>query len=148
MLGRILGHLKSTLDCLKPLIEDTARHNYNKALDRPKKEVETFGMQMKNGVELVRKCSKVHRWTSSETYKYTNQLFELDEFLQRQLSVLIVLVARDVKDTSVWLRNVRKVAERIKGISGVARDVRETTLVSARIVEAELTLVDGGDGED
>lgn len=68
-----------------------------------------------------------------------------------------------MKDISVWLRNVRKVVERIiEGISGVAknqqleldivevhetRDVRETTLASARNVEAELTLVDGGDGE-
>ncbi|KAM5573565.1 hypothetical protein ABKV19_013217 [Rosa sericea] len=119
-------------------------------------------MQMKNGVELVRKCSKFNEWTSNETYKYTSQLFELDEYLQRQLSVLILQVASDVKETSVMLKNVRKVVERIEGISGVAknqqlaldvvevdetRDVRETTLVSASNVEAELTLVDGEDDE-
>ncbi|KAM5573566.1 U-box domain-containing protein 32 [Rosa sericea] len=162
MLRPIIRHLKSTLDCLKPLIEDITQHN-NKALDRPKKELEAFGMQMKNGVELVRKCSKIHQWTSNETYKYTSQLFELDESVQRQLSVLIVQLARDVKETSVMRRNVRKVVERIEGISGVTknqqlaldvaevnetRDVRETmTFVSARNVEAELTVVDGEDGE-
>ncbi|XP_061988631.1 uncharacterized protein LOC133707109 [Rosa rugosa] len=161
MPGLIIGHLKSTLDCLKPLVEDIAQHN-NKALDCPQKELETFRMQMKNGVELVRKCSKFNEWTSNETYKYTSQLFELDEYLQRQLSVLMLQVASDVKETSVMLKNVRKVVERIEGISGVAknqqlalnvvevdetRDVRETTLVSASNVEAELTLVDGEDDE-
>ncbi|PRQ18979.1 putative protein kinase RLK-Pelle-L-LEC family [Rosa chinensis] len=157
MLGPIIGHLKSTLDCLKPLIEDISQHN-NMALDRPKKELEAFGMQMKSGAELVRECSEVHKWTSNETYKFASQLFELDESLQRHLCVLIVQVARDVKETSVVLRSVREVVEKIEGISGVAkkqqlaldmvevneiRDVRETTLVSARNVEAELTVVDG-----
>ncbi|CAB4280259.1 unnamed protein product [Prunus armeniaca] len=59
MFKRILGYLNSTLDSLKPLIEEITE--YNKVLHLPKEELENFTIQMETGVELIHKCSKLAR---------------------------------------------------------------------------------------
>ncbi|KAM5576444.1 putative disease resistance protein [Rosa sericea] len=113
MFRPLLRRLKSTLDCLRPFIEEMAEDK--KLLDRPKEELENLRIQMENGVELVRKCSGVRRWTSKKKDKYTNQVFELDERLQGHLSILIMEVARDVRENSDLIRNIQKVINRIEG---------------------------------
>ncbi|KAK9902910.1 hypothetical protein M0R45_001425 [Rubus argutus] len=113
MFRPLLQRLKSTLDCLRPFIEEMAQDN--KVLDHPEEELEKLRMQMENGVNLISKCSSVCRWTSNKKDEYTNQVFELDEFLQGQLSILTVKVTRDVKGTSELIRNIKEVVKRIEG---------------------------------
>ncbi|XP_040370021.1 probable disease resistance protein At5g66900 isoform X2 [Rosa chinensis] len=113
MFRPLLRRLKSTLDCLRPFIEEMAEDK--KLLDRPKEKLENLRIQMENGVELIHKCSSVCRWTSNKKDKYTNQVFELDERLQGHLSILIMEVARDVRETSDLIRNIQKVINRIEG---------------------------------
>ncbi|KAL6273770.1 hypothetical protein ACE6H2_024462 [Prunus campanulata] len=119
----LLGDLKSTLDSLKPLIEEIAKHN--KVLDRPKEELENFRNQMEKGVELIRKCSKVRLWSSCKLYKYTDKLMGLDESLQKMLNILKVQVARDVKETLVSVKNIEGVIKKIEG-SGLVQDQIQT----------------------
>ncbi|KAK9948835.1 hypothetical protein M0R45_004394 [Rubus argutus] len=80
MFKPLLLRLKSTLDCLRPFIEEMVQDN--KVLDHPEEELEKLRIQMENGVNLIRKCSSVCRWTSNKKDKYTKQVFELDEFLK------------------------------------------------------------------
>ncbi|VVA27583.1 PREDICTED: probable [Prunus dulcis] len=56
MFKHILGYLNSTLDSLKPLIEEITE--YNKVLHLPKEELKNFTIQMEMRVELIHKCSK------------------------------------------------------------------------------------------
>lgn len=113
MFKPILLRLKSTLDCLRPFIEEMVQDN--KVLDHAEEELEKVGMQMKIGVNLIRECSTVCRWTSNKKDKYTNQILELDEFFQSQLSILTVKVVRNVKGTSELIRNIKEVVKRIEG---------------------------------
>ncbi|PRQ47883.1 putative transferase, protein kinase RLK-Pelle-RLCK-VIIa-2 family [Rosa chinensis] len=118
-----LGDLKSTLDSLKPLIEEIAQRN--KVLVRPKEELEKFKKQMEKGVELIPKCSKVHPRASCKKSTYTETLIELDKFLQRQLYILKMQVARDVRNTLVSIRNIEVAIEQIEK-SGVLQNQVQT----------------------
>ncbi|KAB2632972.1 hypothetical protein D8674_029219 [Pyrus ussuriensis x Pyrus communis] len=118
MLKRPLGDLKSTLDSVKPLIEEVAE--CSKILNLPKDELEDVRMQMEKGAELVSNCSKVRQWSSYKTYEYTNKLLGLDESLQRLLTVLRVQLARDVRECLVSVSNIEAVIDQIEG-SGVVK---------------------------
>ncbi|CAB4310674.1 unnamed protein product [Prunus armeniaca] len=112
MFKRILGYLNSTLDSLKPLIEEITE--YNKVLHLPKEELENFTIQMETGVELIHKCSKVHKWANYKKYEYTNKLLRLDESLQGLLSILRVQLARDVRESLVFVSNTEIVIKQIE----------------------------------
>lgn len=128
MFKPLLEDLKSTLESLKPLIEEMTQHN--KVLDRPKEELQRFALQMESGVELVCKCSKVRLWASYKKYEYTNKLLGLDEFCRRQLSILREQVARDVKETSVSIRTVKEeILEMISKTAMVVKRRKRSTVV-------------------
>ncbi|XP_070679683.1 uncharacterized protein [Malus domestica] len=112
MFKRILGHLESTLDSIKPLIEEIAE--YNKVLHLTEEELESFRGEMETGVELVRKCSKVSLWASNKKYEYTNKLLGLDESLQRLINILRVQLARDVTESLVSVTNIDTVTMKIE----------------------------------
>lgn len=120
MLKRVLGYLKSTLDSLKPLIEEVAK--CNRVLHLPKEELENFRIEMEKGVELVVKCSKVRWWASYKKYEYSNKLLGLDESLQRLLHILRVQLARDVRESLVSVSNMEKVIKHIAGHDVVQND--------------------------
>ncbi|KAM5576440.1 U-box domain-containing protein 5 [Rosa sericea] len=122
MFRPLLRRLKSTLDYLLPLIGDMVQ--CNKALDRPEEELENMRIQMENGVVLIGKCLNVRRWTRDKKYIYINQLFELNDYLQEQLSILLVQIARDVRETSVLIRNIKEVVKRDER-SGMAENQLE-----------------------
>ncbi|KAL6280683.1 hypothetical protein ACE6H2_017564 [Prunus campanulata] len=113
MLKRPLEDVKSTLDSLKPLIEEITA--YNKVLNLPKEEIENVRFQMEEGVELLHKCSKVRQWTSYKRYEYANKLLGLDESLQGLLNILRVQLARDVRESLVSVSNIEKVIDQIEG---------------------------------
>ncbi|KAI5329288.1 hypothetical protein L3X38_028685 [Prunus dulcis] len=112
MLKRPLEDVKSTLDSLKPLIEEIA--TYNKVLNLPKEELENVRFQMEEGVELLHKCSKVRQWTSYKRYEYANKLLGLDESLQGLLNILRVQLARDVRESLVSVSKIEKVIDQIE----------------------------------
>ncbi|BBH07821.1 Protein kinase superfamily protein [Prunus dulcis] len=140
----LLGDLKSTLDSLKPLIEEIAKHN--KILDRPKEELENFRNQMEKGVELIHKCSKVARDVKETLVSVKNieaviQKIEGSGLVQDQiqtkgwgalpeplsprvgLDLVNVQGTRDVKETLVSARNTKAVVDKIEG-SGVVQNQR------------------------
>nr|XP_028959574.1 uncharacterized protein LOC103413440 isoform X2 [Malus domestica] len=112
MFKRILGHLESMLDSIKPLIEEIAE--YNKVLHLTEEELESFRVEMETGVELVRKCSKVSLWASNKKYEYTNKLLGLDESLQRLINILRVQLARDATESLVSVTNIETVTMKIE----------------------------------
>ncbi|XP_062029344.1 uncharacterized protein LOC133745300 [Rosa rugosa] len=130
MFKPLLQDLKSTLESLKPFVEEMAQHN--KVLYLPQEKLKRFAVKMENGVKLVCKCSKVRLWASYKKYKYTNKLLGLDRFCRIQASLLREQVARDVRETSASIRNVKEemlvllsntemVIKRMKFSTGVAQ---------------------------
>ncbi|KAM3014333.1 hypothetical protein FF2_027057 [Malus domestica] len=96
MFKHLLGHIKSTLDSLEPLIKDI--ENYNS-----KEGLEYFAIQMEEAANLVQKCGKVGVWRK---YKYTNKLHQLDKSLRRVFDLLKVQGIKDARETLVSLRNI------------------------------------------
>ncbi|KAM5576353.1 hypothetical protein ABKV19_007291 [Rosa sericea] len=128
MFRPLLGDLKLMLDSLKPLIEEIAEQD--KVLVLPKEELEKFRVQMDKGVELVRKCSKVHPWASYKKYNYTIRLLGLNEYFRLQSSRLREQVARAVSET---LASISKIKEEVKKIKGSG--VIQNQLVSCEVPE-------------
>ncbi|XP_050369147.1 probable disease resistance protein At5g66900 [Argentina anserina] len=109
MIKSQLGDIKSTLDSLEPLIKEMA--DCGKELGDQGEELESLRVKMEEGVEIIRKCSKVSRF---KKYKYGNRLVELSKALQRLLGILKVQGIRDVKKALVSVRNVGNVVQRIE----------------------------------
>lgn len=112
MFKSLLGDLKSTLDSLKPLIEDIEK--YNNLMDRPKEELENFKEKMKNGAVLVPKCSTVSRWNTYKKYKYAKKLLDLDQCLNRLLTILNVGGVRDGKETLYRVINIEEKIDKLQ----------------------------------
>ncbi|CAB4317860.1 unnamed protein product [Prunus armeniaca] len=102
----------SRLDSLHPLIKEIEK--YNKDLDLPDKELENLKVGMEKGIELVHKCSKIRAWNIYKKYKYANKLLDWNESLLGLLDMLNVQGIRDVKGSSVSVRNIEKVVSRIE----------------------------------
>ncbi|XP_062010916.1 uncharacterized protein LOC133727341 [Rosa rugosa] len=92
-------------------------------------------MHMEKGAELVRRCSKNGVCAKYKKKKYTNQLLELDACLQRQLNVLRVQVASDVRETTASIRSIQKMIKRIEE-SGVMKNQMEMNGPCEVVVEA------------
>ncbi|KAL6220324.1 hypothetical protein ACLB2K_008080 [Fragaria x ananassa] len=86
---------------------------YNQKLDRTK-ELEALEGLIKRGIELVGKCSKLRKWNIYKEYKYASEFLEFKESLQKELDVLKVQVARDVKKTEVGVGNIQIVVQNIQ----------------------------------
>ncbi|XP_068328041.1 uncharacterized protein [Pyrus communis] len=123
MFKPLFENLISTLESLKPLIEEVTKHK--KILDRAEERLEDFRIQMENGVELIDKCAKDHLWASCKQCKYTDRLLRLDESLQILLNILKVQVARDVKQTFASVQHIEVVIKQIEE-SGVLQDQIQT----------------------
>lgn len=101
MFKSLLGDIKSKLDSLLPLMKVIAE--YEKKLDCPEEELQLFTIHMKEGVQLIHKCSKVG---ADEKQEYTNKLVELSNSLQRLLDIPKVHGIRDVKKALVTLKYI------------------------------------------
>ncbi|KAI5329266.1 PREDICTED: probable [Prunus dulcis] len=118
-----LQHIKLTLDFLRPYI-GTAE------LNLPNQDLEFVKIQIEKGVELVRKCSKQAR---CKKYEYTNKLFELNQYFQGLLDILMMRQARKdfqrvLNILRAWLaRNVRagNVKRQFGDVREQSGDVRE-----------------------
>ncbi|PRQ51374.1 putative powdery mildew resistance protein, RPW8 [Rosa chinensis] len=108
----LLVNMKSSLETLKPLIQQIAQSN--ELLSRPEEELKGLEAVMEDGKDLISKCSKIRQWNIYKKYEYANKLVEWDQLLRRQLDVLKVQEARDVKENTVLLRTIEAVVKRIE----------------------------------
>ncbi|ONH96599.1 hypothetical protein PRUPE_7G139700 [Prunus persica] len=108
----ILNDFKSNLDSLKPVINQI--EEYNTELDHPEQELKDLKEVMKKGIELVGKCFEGGEFQFYEKNKYANKLVQLDKSLQALLQRLHVQGIRDVKESSVSVRNIKKELSRIE----------------------------------
>ncbi|XP_050137514.1 probable disease resistance protein At5g66900 isoform X2 [Malus sylvestris] len=108
----LLKDIKSRLDSLAPLLKDIEKSN--KKLDLSDKELGNLKVHLEEGVKVVQKCKKVQWWSLYKRYKYANKLIEWDESLQRLLEILNVQGIRDMKDSSLSVRNIENVLSRIE----------------------------------
>ncbi|XP_062010912.1 probable disease resistance protein At5g66900 [Rosa rugosa] len=126
-----LKAIKSKLDSLKPVIPKIAE--CNDALDIPKEELEGLEEVMKDGMELVLKCSKIHPGNYYKRYKYANKLLEWDESLQGVLSMLNVQSNRDVKTIAVAVGHIEAEVGNVKtevgSIKAVINEVKESFMI-------------------
>lgn len=84
----VLKNIKSTLDSLEPLIEEIAYESLNYG---QKGQVQRLTTQMREGLELCRKCKMIGtwKWNIYKQLSYANKLFQWDESLQREIDILI-----------------------------------------------------------
>ncbi|XP_048431279.1 probable disease resistance protein At5g66900 [Pyrus x bretschneideri] len=108
----LLKEIKSRLDSLAPLLKDIEKSN--KKLDLSDKELVDLKEHLEKGIEVVKKCKKIRWWSLYKRYKYANKLIEWDESLQRLLEILNVQGIRDMKDSSLSVRNIENVLSRIE----------------------------------
>ncbi|KAK9902926.1 hypothetical protein M0R45_001439 [Rubus argutus] len=123
MFKPLLGDIKSTLDSIEPLIKETAE--YDKELDCQDDELQNFTRQMEDGVDVIRKCSKVSPWSIYKKYKYANKLVELGKSLERLLDILKLHGIKDVKKTLVSVRNIETRVQQIDGNFGIQNNQSE-----------------------
>ncbi|XP_062002241.1 probable disease resistance protein At5g66900 [Rosa rugosa] len=109
-----LKAIKTKLDSLKLVILKMAE--CNEALDIPREELEGLEEVMKDGKELVLKCSKIHSGNYYKLYKYANKLLKWDESLQGVLSILNVQSNRDVRTIAVAVGHIEAEVGSIKAV--------------------------------
>ncbi|PRQ16664.1 putative powdery mildew resistance protein, RPW8 [Rosa chinensis] len=127
MYERILKDFESTLECLKPLIEEMVESN--KLLHLSNEEQEYFIMQMEKGVELIHQCSEAcKRGIRYKKYEYTKKLLGLDACLQRLFIELKEQVVRNVKEALVLISNLEKEITEIEGVVVVQSDEIECSI--------------------
>ncbi|XP_062000598.1 uncharacterized protein LOC133717868 isoform X1 [Rosa rugosa] len=112
MFERLLDAFKSTLYCLQPLIEEVAEHG--RVVHLPEQEVEKFIIQIRNGVELVHKCSKVRKHANYRKYKFTDKIFNLEEYLFRLFIELKGQVERNMKEAIDSANNIEMAIKKIE----------------------------------
>ncbi|KAM5571282.1 hypothetical protein ABKV19_011739, partial [Rosa sericea] len=137
MYERLLKDFESTLECLKPLIEEMVESN--KLLHLPNEEQEYFIMQMEKGVELIHQCSEACKGgIRYKKYEYTKKLLGLDECLQRLFIELKEQVVRNVKEALVLISNLEKEITEIGGVVVINREVIEETFDAVSNLEEEI----------
>ncbi|XP_062002507.1 probable serine/threonine-protein kinase CST [Rosa rugosa] len=125
----LLENIKFSLEFLKPVIEKIGEHNVELGL--PDEEIKHLITEMKEGVKLVQKSSKVSKWNCMKSY-YTDQLIELDGALKRLFHILMVQGVRDAKETLILARKHQD------QLIETAKDAKET-LVLAQKNTSQLT---------
>ncbi|KAL6224764.1 hypothetical protein ACLB2K_003619 [Fragaria x ananassa] len=134
----LLENIKFSLEFLKPVIENIGKHNEELIL--PDEEIEYLITEMKQGVKLVQKSSKVSKWNCMKSY-YMDQLIELDASLKRLFQILMVQGVRDAKETLILARkNTSQLTESVKDGKETLELARKYTEQSARDGKETLVL--------
>ncbi|KAM5571277.1 hypothetical protein ABKV19_011737 [Rosa sericea] len=150
MFKRLFQRLKSTINCLQPLVEEISKST--KVLYLPNQEVENFIICMEKGVKLVHECSKVCKRLTYKKYDNTNKLLNLDESLQTLFIELKRQVGRSLKEAMDSANSIEAAIKKIEGMSGVVQknevlsDAKEETFVdSERVVEEAVKPIEWSD---
>lgn len=111
--------LKQTLVYIEPVFADIER--LNKALDGRDEEIEMFKKRLKEGEELVRKCSKTKRYDPFKKWNYSRKLTKLENSLLKfcQIHGLIQVV----RDSKMILVKVNENGEKLDEIRSMMRNV-------------------------
>ncbi|KAF2295194.1 hypothetical protein GH714_032011 [Hevea brasiliensis] len=97
MFAPTLKLLEDTMESIRPSINRI--ETLNRQFDRPD-EIKGLQELMKKGEDLVRKCSKIHRYNYVKKPLYTRKLVELDESIRRYINTILPLyLTSDVKET-------------------------------------------------
>ncbi|XP_004310276.1 PREDICTED: uncharacterized protein LOC101303670 [Fragaria vesca subsp. vesca] len=107
-----IGLASNRENCLQPLTEEIAK--YNRILHLPKEEVKNLIKQLKNGAELVRKCSKIRKRANYKKNEHITKILSLNNSLQRLIIRLKVQVEKSVKETSDSADKIEAVIKNIE----------------------------------
>ncbi|KAK9902938.1 hypothetical protein M0R45_001451 [Rubus argutus] len=134
MFKPILDELNSKIESLKPLIDEIVMKNT--MVDRDNRELHEIQKEMEDGIELIRKCSRVKAgpWNNRKKKKYTNKLVELDKSLARWLEILRQQ-ARDLRMEVLMRQQIyeqRKARETLVTASNGTIDVVAETMVQTQ----------------
>ncbi|KAF8409999.1 hypothetical protein HHK36_002519 [Tetracentron sinense] len=103
-----LERLESTLKRVIPLIEQINRLD-QELLDRGRTDTDVLIGQLKEGKELVRKCSKLPFWNYYQKYRYSKRFLKLDASLLRFFQMdMQVEMWRDGKQLLVDLKEANR----------------------------------------
>uniref|UniRef100_A0A5B6YTU2 RPW8 domain-containing protein n=1 Tax=Davidia involucrata TaxID=16924 RepID=A0A5B6YTU2_DAVIN len=83
----ILNRLASTLQSIKPAIEDIEKSN--RLLERPEEETKMFTDRLKEAEHLVSKCSKIQWWNYCKKSLYANDLIEFEGSLSNFFHIIV-----------------------------------------------------------
>jgi hypothetical protein len=98
----ILKRLQSTLDSVKPLVEEI--RCLNRQVDRRGEEVKRLIEEMNKGKELVLKCSKISWWNYRMRSQYLSKLCELEEDIGRFFQVETLAGVNAIRQNSLVVR--------------------------------------------
>ncbi|XP_062002216.1 probable disease resistance protein At5g66900 [Rosa rugosa] len=136
----LLQNILSALDSYGPLIKQIEASN--EELGLPQEEVANFKAHMENGIEIVRKCSKVRKWNIYKKYKYANKLLGWESALVRQLNLLKAQGVRDGKKTLVSVKTIERVVTGIETSSIFLEAEVEHIAATSRHMEKALSGVE------
>ncbi|XP_062002264.1 probable disease resistance protein At5g66910 [Rosa rugosa] len=141
----LLQNILSALDSYGPLIKQIEASN--EELGLPQEEVANFKAHMENGIEIVRKCSKVRKWNIYKKYKYANKLLGWESALVRQLNLLKAQGVRDGKQTLVSVKTIERVVTGIETSSIFLEAEVEHIATTSRHMEKTLSGVEMRSGD-
>ncbi|XP_062156398.1 probable disease resistance protein At5g66900 [Alnus glutinosa] len=99
MFKSILKRLKSTLDSVKPLVEEIGC--LNRQVGRREEDVKRLIEEMNKGKELVLKCSKISWWNCRKKSQYLSKLHELKEDIDRFFQVETLAGVNAIRQNSL-----------------------------------------------
>ncbi|KAJ9170743.1 hypothetical protein P3X46_018827 [Hevea brasiliensis] len=112
MFAPTLKQLEDTMESMRPSIKRI--ETFNRDFDRPD-EIKGLRDLMKKGEDLVRKCSKIHRYNYVKKPLYTKKLVKFDESIRRYISAILLLHSTsDVKEN---LYETRLLSAQIRNLS-------------------------------
>ncbi|KAL5752867.1 hypothetical protein ACOSP7_023054 [Xanthoceras sorbifolium] len=102
-----LEKLKSTLESINSTVDEIGM--LNRVLDLQEQETDKLKEEIIKGMELVRKCSKVKRFSFNRV-KYADKLIKLNQFLEKYCNVdMQTQSARDNKKILVGINSIQKI---------------------------------------
>ncbi|KAL6227301.1 hypothetical protein ACLB2K_001260 [Fragaria x ananassa] len=143
--GPLLKDILSALDSYRPLIKQIEASN--EELGYRKEEVEKFKAHMKEGIKIVKKCSKVRKWNIYKKYKYANKLLGWDSALERLLKVLQAQGVRDGKETLLSVKRIERTVTEIEMNSSILESGVEILATTSRHMEKALSGVEMRSGD-
>ncbi|CAK9185435.1 unnamed protein product [Ilex paraguariensis] len=110
-----LDNLKTTLIAIQPFFDEIEK--LNKLLDARKEETGMFIDRLKEGKNLVLKCSTIKSWNVYKKIRYNKKLTDLDSSLLRFFQIDVqALMARDSKKILVGVNDNDQKLDRILSI--------------------------------
>ncbi|KAJ0097588.1 hypothetical protein Patl1_28766 [Pistacia atlantica] len=112
MFKSLLKQLKSTLESVTPIIKEIEK--LNRDLDRPRHETDKFIRELKQGEQLVSKCSTIRPYCPKRIF-YAYKLRKLAASIARFQADMVLQEARDTKETLMKVNEIYSIFKRPDG---------------------------------